>query len=163
MHSVGIVSTLVEQMLQAKARATEARAQGKDARSIEAIDRSIRQTLGCIVQIRDPREVAVKGFSLVVKATGQTVVRHGERTLPVSDHYLKSLLVEAGVVLVPGQILLLDALLAKMLVEEALGAMSLEEAQLRDAKSRLLAAFLEADTLEKGIGHLANGRSSEAA
>jgi hypothetical protein len=163
MHSAGIVSTLAEQLLQARARATEARAKGMDARSIEAIGRSIRQTLCCIVQIRDPREVAMKGFSLVVNPTGETVVRHGERTLPASDPYLMSLLGEAGVELVPGQIILLDAGVAKLLVEEALGAMSLEEAQLRDAKSRLLAAFIEADSLEKVDQPLTTCNSPEAA
>ena len=163
MHSVGIVSTLAEQMLKAKARATKARAEGKDARSIESIDRSYRQTLACVVQLRDPREIAAKGFSLVVKPTGETAVRHRERTLPVSEHYLKSLFAEAGVDLVSGQIVLLDAVVVKLLVEEALGAVSREETQLRDAKARLLCASIEADTLEKAAGPQAIGRSSEAA
>lgn len=163
MYTAGIVSTLAEQMLQAKARAAKAQAQGKDARPIESIDRSIRQTLACIVQQRDPREVATKGFSLVVKPTGETAVRHGERTLPVSQNYLGYLFKEAGVDLVPGQLILLDPVVVKLLVEMALGTVSLEESQLRDAKSRLLCASLEADTLEKAAWPRANSRSSEAA
>src|SRR5437773_6769150 len=95
MHSAGIVSTLAEQMLEAKARVENARACGKDARSIESIDRSLRQTLACIVQRRDPREVAIKGFSLLVKATGEVLVRHHEWVLPVSSGHLMSLLTEA--------------------------------------------------------------------
>jgi hypothetical protein len=141
----------------------EARAGGKDARSIEAIDRSYRQTLGCVVQIRDLREIAAKAFSLVVKPTGEAVVRHRERTLPVSDHYLRSLFTEAGVDLVSGQIVLLDATVVKLLVEEALGAVGRDETQLRDAKSRLVCASLEADSLEKAARPRAIGRSSEAA
>jgi len=163
MYTAGIVSTLAEQMLQAKARAAEAQAQGKDARPIESIDRSIRQTLACIVQLRDPREVATKGFSLVIKVTGETAVRHREKTLPVSESYLRSLFKAAGVELVPGQVLLLDAVIVRLLVEEALGAVSREETQLRDAKSRLLCASIEADTLEKAAWPPAKRRSTEAA
>jgi hypothetical protein len=54
MCSGGFVSLLALQMLEAKARALGAREKGKDARSIESIERSLRQTLACTVQIRDP-------------------------------------------------------------------------------------------------------------
>jgi hypothetical protein len=151
MYPEGIVSKLAEQMLEAKARAAEARAQGKDARAIESIDRSLRQTLGCVVQRRDPREVAIKGFSLVAKTSGEVLVRHHEWVLPVSNGYLMSLLAEAGVQPSPGQIILLDAMVVKMLVEEALGALSLGQAEIRDWKSRLIQASLEADAQVKVI------------
>ena len=163
MYPEGIVSKLAEQMLEAKARATEARAQGMDTRSIESIDRSLRQTLACIVQRRDPREVAIKGFSLLVKPSGDVLVRHQEWGLPVSDGYLLSLLGEAGVKLAPGQVILLDAVIVKMLVEEALGALSLDQAEIRDWKSRLIKASLEADALVKVIERTEKRFPQEAA
>jgi len=163
MSSYGMLSTLAEQMLQAKARADLARASGKDARLIEAIDRSLRRTLACIVQIRDPREVAVLGFSLGVKPTGEILVRHRERGLPISGSYLRSLLAEAGVEPKPGQVILLDDVLVRELVEEALGAVSREEAEIRDAKSRLIHASLEADPAQKSGSAAADRHPREAA
>lgn len=149
MSSEGMVSTLAGQMLEAKARATLARAEGKDVELIEAIDRSLRRTLGCIVQIRDPRQVAAEGFSIVVKASGEILVRHRERGLPISSSYLRRLLEEAGVELQSGQVILLDDVLVGALVEEALGALSREEAEIRDAKSRLIHASLEVGSSDK--------------
>ena len=163
MGSDGIVSVLAGQMLEAKARALEARAKGKDARLIEAIDRSVRRTLGCIVQIRDPRLVAISGFSLVVSAAGEILVRHREQGLPISSSYLSCLLAEAGVELRPGQVILLDDVLVAELVEEALGAVSREEAGIRDAKSRLIRASLEVDSVGKSGATPAERRPREAA
>jgi hypothetical protein len=163
MGSDGIVSVLAEQMLEAKARAMEARAKGKDARLIEAIDRSVRRTLGCIVQIRDPREVALRGFSLVVDSTGEIQVRHREQSLPISSSYLRSLLAEAGVEPRPGQVILLDEVLVGALVEEALGAVSREQAEIQSAKSRLIQASLEVDSTVKSGAAPSERRPREAA
>ena len=163
MYPEGIVSKLAEQMLEAKAHAYAARAQGKDARAIESIDRSLRQTLACVVQRRDPREVAIKGFSLLVKPSGEVLVRHHEWVLPVSNGYLLSLLGEAGVKPAPGQVVLLDAVVVKMLVEEALGALSLGQAEIRDWKSRLIKASLDADALVKVIERTERRFPTEAA
>jgi hypothetical protein len=159
----GIVSTLAEQMLQAKARAQKARENGKDARAIESIDRSLRQTLACIVQLRDPREAAIKGFNLLVKPSGEVLVRHQEWGLPVSRESLASLFAEAGVKLVPGQVILLDAVVVQMLVEEALGALSLDQAEIRDWKSRLIKASLEADAQVRVLERQARRFPPEAA
>ena len=163
MYSDGIVSVLAGQMLEAKARAMDARAKGKDARLIEAIDRSLRRTLGCIVQIRDPREVAIRGFSLVVQSTGEIQVRHREQGLPISSSYLQCLLGEAGVEPRPGQVILLDEVLVAALVEEALGAVSREEAEIRDAKSRLIRASLEVDSEVKSDSPPAKRQPRDAA
>ena len=161
--SDGIVSALAEQMLEAKARALEARAKGKDARLIEAIDRSVRRTLGCIVQIRDPRVVAIRGFSLAVDSAGEIQVRHRERGLPISSSYLRSLLTEAGVEPRPGQVILLDEVLVAALVEEALGAVSREQAEIQSAKSRLIQASLEVDSKALSGATPAARRPREAA
>ena len=142
MSCEGRVSTLAGQILLAKARAWEARARGKEVRGIEAILRSLRRTLGCLVQFRDPREVARQGVSLVVGSTGEILVQHREQVLPVSGSILQGLLGEAGVELESGQVLLIDEALVVGFVEEALGALSREEAGIRDATSRRIAASL---------------------
>jgi hypothetical protein len=46
----------------------------------------------------------------------------------------------------PGQVILLDDVLVSALVEEALGAVSQEQAQIQSAKSRLIQASLEVDS-----------------
>jgi hypothetical protein len=143
MSSDGMVSMLAGQLLEAKARVRSARGQGKEVRWIEAIGRSLRRTLGCLVQLGDARELAIRGFALVVHSTGEIRVRHRERDLPISSSVLRALLEEAGVEPSPGQLVLLDDEFVVALVEEALGAWSQEEAERRDAKSRLIAASLE--------------------
>ena len=99
----------------------------------------------------------------MVKPSGDVLVRHQEWGLPVSDGYLLSLLGEAGVKLAPGQVILLDAVIVKMLVEEALGALSLDQAEIRDWKSRLIKASLEADALVKVIERTEKRFPQEAA
>ena|SRR5579859_2533291 len=158
MCSAGKVSVLAGQVLEAKARVRSARLQGKEVRWIEAIDRSLRRTLGSLVQFRDLRELAIRGFSLVVESRGEIRVCHRERDLPISSSYLRCLLGEAGVEPRPGQVLLLDDVLVIGLVEEALGALSQEETQRRDAKSRLIAAWLEIGSPERSGTLLAERR-----
>jgi hypothetical protein len=158
-----MVSTLAEQMLCARARAQEAREEGKDARVIESIDRSIRRTLSCLAQLRDPRQAAARGFSLWVTATGDLVVRHREAVLPVSKACLDGLLAEAGVRPHAGQIFLLDGVFVRVLVEEALGSLSLKEAELRSWKSQLLKASLEAEYPDGPVEPRESGASIPAA
>jgi hypothetical protein len=104
--------------------------------------------LSCLAQLRDPREAANRGFSLWITATGDRVVRHREGILPVSKACLDGLLAEAGVTPRPGQVFLLDGGLVRVLVEEALGSLSQKEAELRNMKSRLVTASLEAESLD---------------
>ncbi|HLY10439.1 MAG TPA: hypothetical protein VKW04_14145 [Planctomycetota bacterium] len=146
MDPEGIVSALAGQVLGARARAIEARAEGKDPRSIESIDRSLRQTLGCLLQRRDLREVALQGFSLLVRASGEVRVRHQNRDLPVSSRSVRSLLRKAGVELAPRQILLLDAVVVERLTEEALREVRRCEAKIRAATSSLTHVSFDAET-----------------
>jgi hypothetical protein len=159
MHSVRIVSLLAERTLEARARAWGARAEGKDPRSIEAVGGSCRRTLAWVLQPRDPGEIPVTRFRLVVSPAGEVAVLHRELPLEVSGPYLRSLFAEAGVELVSGETLLLEGILVKLLVEEALGAVSREETLLRDAKARLMSASREAESVEPaGISCPAEGR-----
>ncbi len=120
MYAAELVSTLAGQLLKVNDRAAEARAGGKDARSIEAVGRSLRLTLASLVQVRNLREVAMRGFSLVVTPMGEVVVRHEDRQLPVSDLFVRVLFQDAGGELVPGMVLILDGDVIRILVDEAL-------------------------------------------
>jgi len=140
MYAAEIVSTLAGQLLKVKDRAAEARAGGRDARSIEAIGRSLRLTLGSRVQFSNLREVAMHGFSLVVTPRGEAVVRHEDRVLPVSDLLVRVLFQDAGVELVPGLILILDGDVIRILVGEALDVLFKKGRTLDHQTSRLVRA-----------------------
>jgi len=120
MYPAELVSTLAGQLLKVNDRAAEARAGGKDARPIEAVGRSLRLTLASLVQVRNLREVAMRGFSLVVTPMGEVVVRHEDRQLPVNDLFVRVLFQDAGVELVSGMVVILDGDVIRLLVDEAL-------------------------------------------
>jgi len=140
MYAAEIVSTLAGQLLQVKDLAAEARAGGKDARSIEAIGRSLRLTLGSRVQSSNLRGVAMRGFSLVVTPRGEVVVRHEDRQLPVSDLLVRVLFQDAGVELVPGMVLILDGDVIRILVDEALDVLFKKGNGLNHQTGRLIRA-----------------------
>ncbi|HLY73467.1 MAG TPA: hypothetical protein VKU80_05045 [Planctomycetota bacterium] len=163
MYAREIVSTLAEQLLQVKDRAAQARAGGRDARSIEAIGRSLRQTLASRVQFRDLREVAMRGFSLGVTPTGEVVVRHEDRVLPVSDLLVRVLFQDAGVELVPGQVLLLDGDVIRILVDEALDVLFKKGRGLDYQTARLVRAAQVVESQDVVRQPKAMGSSSGAA
>jgi len=163
MRSDGVVSKLAEQMVHATGRASEERAKGREAQVILSIVRSLRMTLASIVQLRDPRDAGAKGFVCLTDQAADPVVKHIGRILPVAPPYLKHLFGDAGVALAPGQAILLDAALARHVVEEALAAIGREEAEIRDQKSKLVAAYLAADALDHGRSSPAGKLPSEAA
>lgn len=140
MYAAELVSTLAEQLLKVKDRAAETKAGGKDARSIEAIGRSLRLTLSSRIQVSNLREVAMRGFSLVVTPMGEVVVRHEDRVLPVSDLLVRVLFQEAGVELIPGLILILDGDVIRILVDEALDVLFKKGRTLDHSTSRLVKA-----------------------
>ncbi len=140
MYAAELVSTLAGQLLQVKDRAAEARAGGRDARSIEAIGRSLRLTLASRVQVSNLREVAMRGFSLVVTPTGEVVVRHEDLVLPVSDLLVRVLFQDAGVELAPELVLILDGDVIRILVDEALDVLFKKGRTLDYQTSRLVRA-----------------------
>lgn len=150
MSPEGMQSGLVDRLVRATGRATEAKAEGRVAASIDAIVRSLRLTLACVLAARDPREVGRDAFAASATAGGELVVRHRGRVLPVSGSYLAFLFEEAGMELAPGETILLDAALSKDLAEEALARIGLAEAQVGQEKALLRAAYLCADALEQG-------------
>lgn len=134
-------SLLAAQVLAARVRLTFVRARGRDDSGIRWIERSLRRTLGWLYQIRDPRERGSQGFELRVTPEGDLQVRLGGAVLPVRESYLRSLFAEAGVDPRPGQLIQLDLAIVELVIEEALGALSLEEADRQDARSRLMSAL----------------------
>ncbi len=142
MNSEGLVSMLAGQELSAKARISRTPPGATETHLSLAVDRSVRRTLACLVQIQDPRVVAALGYALFVGLAGELLVRHPDGVLPVSPAYTRHLFEAAGVELEAGQVLLLDEALVHALVEEALGALHQEEALIRDHKARLRQALL---------------------
>lgn len=163
MHCEGIVSKLAEQLLEVSSRTIHARARPADAPVTHAVARSLRTTLAAIVQRRNPRDLGAKSFLCVVDPEGRPAVTHGGRVLPISGSYLRHLFEALGVGLAAGQAILLDAVLVRHLVEDALARLGREEAEARERKSRLVAAHLAADALEQGLAFQAGALPSEAA
>lgn len=162
MRSHGIVLKLSEQLLKVSSRTIEARARPSDAPVTHAVARSLRTTLAAALQGRNPEELGA-AFLCVVDPEGRPAVSHGGRVLPISGSYLRHLFEALGVELAAGQVLLLDAVLARHLIEDALARLGRDEAQARERKSRLVAAHFAADALEQGLAFQAGALPSEAA
>jgi len=163
MSSERVVSRLTDQVVSATGQASRAKAEGRSSEVIDSIRRSLRLTLACVLQSQDPREVGAEGFVCVKGHMSDPLVWYAGRSLPVSGSYFESLLTEAGVELAPGQVILLDAALARNLCEEALSRNGFQEAILRQEKRVLTAACMAADHLEHGLPPAEKIASSEAA
>lgn len=163
MRSEGIVSKLAGQLLEATRRWDWAKAEGRDSRTLEAVVQSLRQTLGCYVQLRSPRELGPKSFVLLVDNEGSSQVRQGDQTLPVGDAHVRHLFEEAGVELHPGQAIVLAPRIVRLVGEEALVEIGVEEARIRDQKRKLVEVSLAAEALENAHAPRATIKPSEAA
>ena len=93
-----------------------------------AIFHSLRVTYLAVSTGLDPRKDAGHLFILTVSHTGEHLLLQGGQPVPVNNPYLASLFWNAGIELLPGQLLLLEAEIAKEAVEEALAGLSLEQA-----------------------------------
>jgi len=93
-----------------------------------ALFHSLRVTYLALSTGLDPRRDASHLFLLTVSHTGEHLLLQGGQPVPVNSPYLASLFWSAGIDLVPGQTLLLEAEIAKNAVEEALGGLALEQA-----------------------------------
>ena len=144
------ISTLVGQVVRATAGLNEQRAEGQDLRVIQSIARGLRCTLACTLQGLDLRDVGREGFTAAAGAQGWPLVRHGSRVVGGLGSYLQHLLREAGVELAPRQAILLDPVLVREIVEEALSRNALYEAILRQEKAMLRAAHQAAASMEEG-------------
>ncbi len=161
--SRGIVSRLAEQLVEARTRATWAKANGQDSRTHEAVVQSLRQTLACFVQLRSLRDLGPAAFVLLVDAEGASQIRQAGQALPVRDSHVRYLFEEAGVALFPGQAIVLAPRIVRLVTEEALSEIGVEEARVRDQKRKLVEAFLTAEALENAHAPRAAIKPSEAA
>ena len=150
MFHPGFVARLAEQLVSVNARMSEEGRGPVDVASCLAIARSLRQTLACIVQRRNPHDVGAQGFLLLTDGEGNPTVRFRSQVLPVSAGFIRQLWRAAGTELVPGQAILLDPVIAREIAEEALAQNSVEDLRLKDEKLKLVAACLQADPSGQG-------------
>ena len=123
-----LLSTIARQIETAKNHAGIEERRGDDNRSIGAILRSLRVTYVALSTGLDPWKDANHLFLLSVTPAGDFVLGQGGSPVPVNAPFLSYLFWTAGVELMPGQLLLLEPELAKAAIEEALGAVALEQA-----------------------------------
>ena len=102
-----------------------------------AVFHSLRVTYLALSTGLDPRKDASHLFLLTVSHTNEHLLLQGGQPVPVNSPYLASLFWTAGIDLLPGQTLLLEAEIAKDAVEEALGSLALEQALAERELSRL--------------------------
>jgi len=112
-----------------------------------ALFHSLRVTYLALSTGLDPRKDASHLFLLTVSHTGEHLLLQGGQPVPINGSYLASLFQAAGIDLLPGQTLLLEAEIAKNAVEEALGGLALEQALAGRELSRRQEALESALTL----------------
>lgn len=134
MDSQRLLSTLAKQI--DLARRLAARELDPDTLA-HAIFHSLRVTYLAISTGLDPRKDASHLFLLTVSHTGEHLLLHGGQPVPINASHLASLFWNEGVDLAPGQILLLEADIAKDAVEEALGGLALAQALADRERCRL--------------------------
>jgi hypothetical protein len=123
-----LLSTIARQIDTAKNHAGIEERRGEGAGSIAAILRSLRVTYLALSTGLDPWRDASHLFILRVSPLGEHTLNQGGQPVPIDAPYLAYLFWTAGVELLPGQVLLLEPELAKDAIEEALGAVALEQA-----------------------------------
>ena len=111
-----------------------------------AVLRTLRVSYLAVSAGLDPRTDANHLFTLKVTSAGDYSLTQGGLAVPVNAPYLAYLFWTAGVELIPGQILFLEADLAKDAIEEALGVLALEQAFAQRERLRLRA---EPDALQR--------------
>jgi len=137
MNQESLLSLLASQILCVKSRAGRARESGEDPAPMEKILGSLRLTLAAALTGRTPKDVEVPAFVLEAGVVREHTVTLGDRPVPVSGSYLEALLKMAGLQLAPRQVLLLEAGLVRDLVEEALGRIAHDQAEVAREKARL--------------------------
>lgn len=142
-----LLSTIARQIETAKNHAGIEERRGDDDRSIGAILRSLRVTYVALSTGLDPWRDANHLFLLTVTPSGEYVLTQGGSPVPVNAPYLAYLFWTAGLELSPGQLLLLEPEIAKAAIEEALGAVALEQAFAERERHLRRAALEEALSL----------------
>ena len=140
------VSALLDLFATASRKAHVLRDKAQDVEPVLAIVDSLRHTLAMAFWHRSrPEELVPMEFSLTTNQSGDPIVQHHGRTLPVSEGFVSHLLREAGVKLRKEQVVLLTGEFVKIVVEEALAHTAALESQLRFERATLLTASLAAE------------------
>ena len=144
METKRLFATLALQIEAARNQGDLGDEEGPESCVVPAILRSLRVTYLALSTGLDPWKDALQSFLLEVTAGGDHVLLHAGLPIPVDGFHLEQLFEKAGIELRPGQILLLDAELARTAIEEALGALALEQALAERARAQRKAAIDEA-------------------
>jgi len=147
MEMKSLLSTIARQIETAKNHAGIEERRGEDESQIGAILRSLRVTYLALSTGLDPWRDASHLFLLKVSVSGDHLLSQAGSPVPVNAPFLAYLFWTAGVDLVPGELLLLEPELAKAAIEEALGALALEQAFAERDRVRRRAAIEESLTL----------------
>jgi len=157
------LSLLASQILCVKSRAKRARESGEDVLPMERIIGSLRLTLAAVLSGQSPKDVEAPAFVLEAGVVREHTVTLGDSTVPVSGSYLEALLRNAGLQLAPQQVLLLEAGLVRDLVDEALGRIAHDQAEIALEKARLEAILRRTPDLHEGILEKASREASSKA
>jgi len=149
METKRLFSTLARQIEAARSQADFQDEGGDGARLIESIFRSLRVTYLALSTGLDPWRDAVHAFVLEVTGSGEHVLHQGGLPVPVNSRHFEQLFWNAGIELLPGQILLLETELAKQAVEDALGRLALEHALAERERAQRRAGIDDALTLPR--------------
>lgn len=141
------LSTIARQIDTAKNHAGIEERRSDGAGSIASVLRSLRVTYVALSTGLDPWRDASHLFILKVAESSEYQLSQAGLPVPVNAPFLSYLFWTAGVELVPGQLLLLDPELAKEAIEEALGAIALEQAFTERERLKRRAALEEAIAL----------------
>jgi hypothetical protein len=163
MNQESPLSLLAGQILCVKSHARRARESGEDPAPIDKIVGSLRLTLAAALSGRTPKDVDATAFVLEAGVVREHTVTLGDRSVPVSGSYLEALLHRAGLQLAPQQVLLLEAGLVRDLVEEALGRIAHDQAEIAREKARLEAILRRTPDLHEGILEEASREASSKA
>jgi hypothetical protein len=123
-----LLSTIARQIETVRNHAGIEERRGEGNGSIAAILRSLRVTYLALSTGLDPWKDANHLFILRISEAGDHLLLQGGQPVPVNGPFIAYQFWTAGIELAPGQILLLEAEVAKDAIEEALGQLALEQA-----------------------------------
>ena len=147
MENKRLFATLALQIEAARNQVDQGDEEGPDACVVPAILRSLRVTYLAFSTGLDPWKDASRSFLLEVTAGGEPRLSHAGLPVPVDGLHLEELFGKAGIELRPGQVLLLDAELARIAIEHALTRLAVEQAIAERGRARRKAVIEEALTL----------------
>lgn len=129
---------LIEQLARATRELRAREAEGRRAGEVRAVIRCLRHTLSRMAQCGSVPDPEPSDFWVQTSPEGEIEVWHRGKRLPLCDRQLEGAFEASGVVLEPGQRILVVRDLVRRSVEESLLNYALQEFRLREAKADLL-------------------------